>query len=300
MNQKSSPRVSVIGVGIMGTAITTRLLECGLQVSVFDLDPHKVQAMVTRGAIAATSPADAAGQADFIILSLNNAAIVNSAVFGTAGVATAASADKLLIDMSSIDPELTKEMAARLLSEYAMPWVDCPLSGGAPKALLGKLAVMAGGHKEDFEKARTVMQHLCANITLMGPSGAGQATKLVNQVLCAIGFQAIAEATQLALKGGVDVSMIPAALAGGRADSSLLQEFMAKMGRHDYTPTGSLANMLKDMEAVQAFASKNRVAMPLTSLTTEIHRLFVAAGKGDNDNAALMKFFNGPADEPSE
>lgn len=300
MSQESSLRVSVIGVGIMGTAITTRLLECGMQVSVFDLDPQKVQAMVERGAFAATSPGDAAGRAEFIILSLNNAAIVNSAVFGTNGVAEAASADKLLIDMSSIDPEATKELAAKLLAEYGMPWVDCPLSGGAPKALVGRLAVMAGGREEDFEKARTVMQHLCANFTLMGPSGAGQATKLVNQVLCAIGFQAIAEATQLALKGGVNVEMIPAAIAGGRADSNLVQEFMAKMGRHDYSPTGSLANMLKDMEAVQAFAAKNRVAMPLTSLTTEIHRLFVAVGKGDNDNAALMKFFNGPADEPTE
>lgn len=290
-------RVAVIGVGIMGTAITTRLLECDQQVQVFDLDQQKVAAMVDRGAVAAASPAAAAQQADFIILSLNNANIVKAAVFGPDGVAEAASADKVLIDMSSIDPESTKEMSTTLLSDHGMPWVDCPLSGGAPGALAGKLAVMAGGREVDFEKARQVMQHLCANYTLMGPSGAGQATKLVNQVLCAIGFQAIAEATQLALKGGVNVEMIPAAIAGGRADSNLLQEFMAKMGRHDYTPTGRLDNMLKDMEAVQAFAAKNRVAMPLTGLTTEIHRLFVAAGKGGDDNAALMKLFNGPADE---
>ncbi len=290
-------RVAVIGVGIMGTAITTRLLECNQQVHVFDLDLQKVAAMVERGALAAASPCAAAAQSDYVILSLNNANIVKAAVFGPEGVAEAATADKTLIDMSSIDPESTKEMAAKLLADYAMPWVDCPLSGGAPGALGGKLAVMAGGREEDFEKAREVMQHLCANYTLMGPSGAGQATKLVNQVLCAVGFQAIAEATQLALKGGVNVEMIPAAIAGGRADSRLLQEFMAKMGRHDYSPTGRLDNMLKDMEAVQAFAAKNRVAMPLTSLTTEIHRLFVAAGKGGDDNAALMKLFNGPAEE---
>ncbi len=293
----AAQRVAVIGVGIMGTAITTRLLECGQQVRIFDLDPQKVATMVERGAIATTSPCDAAQQSDYVILSLNNAKIVEAAVFGPEGVAQAATADKVLIDMSSIDPESTKEMAAKLLSEHAMPWVDCPLSGGAPGALGGKLAVMAGGREEDFEKARSVMQHLCANYTLMGPSGAGQATKLVNQVLCAIGFQAIAEATQLALKGGVNVEMIPAAIAGGRADSNLLQEYMAKMGNHDYSPTGRIDNMLKDMEAVQAFAAKNRVAMPLTSLTTEINRLFVAAGKGGDDNAALMKFFNGPADE---
>ena len=290
-------RVAVIGIGIMGTAITTRLLECHQQVHVFDLDQQKVNAMVERGAIAASSPCEAAKQSDYVILSLNNAKIVKAAVFGPEGVTEAASADKVLIDMSSIDPESTKEMAATLLADFSMPWIDCPLSGGAPGALGGKLAVMAGGREEDFDKARAVMHHLCANYTLMGPSGAGQATKLVNQVLCAIGFQAIAEATQLALKGGVNVEMIPAAIAGGRADSRLLQEYMAKMGRHDYSPTGRIDNMLKDMEAVQAFAAKNRVSMPLTSLTTEINRLFVAAGKGGDDNAALMKFFNGPADE---
>ncbi|MBT8334489.1 MAG: NAD(P)-dependent oxidoreductase [Deltaproteobacteria bacterium] len=290
-------KVSVIGVGIMGTAISRRLVKCGQDVTVFDLDREKMQIMVERGATAAGSPSEATISAEFVILSLNDAAIVSKAVFGKDGVAEAASADKVLIDMSSIDPKSTRECAARLRDEYQMPWLDCPLSGGAPGALEGRLAVMAGGEKDDFERAKEIMQHLCANFTLMGPSGAGQTTKLVNQVLCAIGFQAIAEATQLAIQGGVDVDCIPAALSGGRADSALLQEFMAKMGRHDYSPTGRLDNMLKDLEAVQSFASKTRVAMPVTSLTTEIHRLFVAAGKGGEDNAALMKLFNGPRDE---
>jgi len=297
MAEIATNRVGVVGIGIMGTAISTRLLECGQNVTVFDRNEDKVQAMVEKGAIAATSPRGAAENTDFVILSLNNAAIIETVVFGADGIAEVAKPDKLLIDMSSIDPESTKLMASRLRDEKKMAWLDCPLSGGAPGALSGKLAVMSGGQESDFEKARAVMQHLCANFTLMGPSGAGQTTKLVNQVLCAVGFQAIAEATQLALKGGVSVDRIPSALAGGRADSRLLQEFMAKMGRHDYSPTGRLDNMLKDLEAVQAFSSKTRVAMPVTALTTEIHRLFVAAGKGGDDNAALMKLFNGPLDE---
>lgn len=136
---------------------------------------------------------------------------------------------------------------------------------------------MTGGAPADFDRSRIVMDHLSANFTLMGPSGARQTTTLVNQVLCAVGFQAIAEATQLALSGGVDLERIPQALAGGRADSRLMQEFMAKMGRHDYSPTGSLDNMLKDLEAVQAFAARTRTALPLTGFTTEIHHLFVAA-----------------------
>jgi 2-hydroxy-3-oxopropionate reductase len=296
MTEVTANRVGVIGVGIMGSAISTRLLECGQSVTVFDRNDDKVQAMVEKGAKAATSPRDVAENTDFVILSLNNAAIVETVVFGADGIAEVATPDKLLIDMSSIDPESTRLMAARLRDEKKMAWLDSPLSGGAPGALSGKLAVMCGGQEDDFEKAKAVMQHLCANFTLMGPSGAGQTTKLVNQVLCAVGFQAIAEATQLALKGGVSVDRIPAALAGGRADSRLLQEFMAKMGRHDYSPTGRLDNMLKDLEAVQAFSSKTHVAMPVTALTTEIHRLFVAAGKGGDDNAALMKLFNGPVD----
>lgn len=297
MTQESVKKVGVIGVGIMGTAISSRLLECGQDLVVFDLDSEKMQVIVEQGATAAVSPREATMHAEFVILSLNNADIVGRAVFGKDGVAEAASAEKVLIDMSSIDPESTREYAARLQSYHQMPWLDCPLSGGAPGAQKGRLAVMAGGEQNVFEHAKEVMKHLCANFTLMGPSGAGQTTKLVNQVLCAVGFQAIAEATQLALKGGVDVDCIPSALAGGRADSNLLQEYMAKMGRHDYSPTGRLDNMLKDLEAVQSFASKTRVAMPVTSLTTEIHRLFVAAGKGGDDNAALMKLFNGPRDE---
>lgn len=296
MDTMTADRVGVVGTGIMGTAITTRLLECGLTVTVYDRNDHKIQNLVDKGAVGATSPRTVAENSDYVILSLNNAATVETIVFGIDGISGVAAADKLLIDMSSIDPTSTKTMAARLLSETGMPWLDSPLSGGAPGALSGKLTVMAGGDKDVFERADQVMRHLCANNTLMGPSGAGQTTKLVNQVLCAISFQSLAEATQLALIGGVSVDRIPAALAGGRADSNLLQEFMPKMGRHDYSPTGSLQNMLKDLDAIRSFAGAAQVAMPLTALTAEIHRLFVAAGKGSEDNAALMKLFNGPAD----
>lgn len=296
MTQQKSQCVGLVGVGIMGTAIATRLLECGHQLTVFDRNDHKVRAVVHQGAIAAENPQGVADSSQYIILSLNNADAVQSVVFGSNGIQSSARPDKVLIDMSSIDPEATKQLAARLKEESAMPWLDCPLSGGAPGALSGNLTVMAGGDAGVFERSRVVMDDLCGNYTLMGPQGAGQTTKLVNQVLCAVNFQAIAEATQLALNGGVEVDRIPEALAGGRADSRLLQEFMAKMGQHDYTPTGRLDNMLKDLLAVQAFAAKSGTAMPVTSLTTEIHRLFVAAGKGGEDNAALMKLFNGPAD----
>jgi 2-hydroxy-3-oxopropionate reductase len=286
-------KVSVIGAGIMGTAIATRLLECGHKLHVFDLDEVKVASLVTKGATAAATAAVATGASDFTILSLNHADIVRKAVFGEGGVASAASSTKLLIDMSSIDPAATADMAAQLLTSTGMAWVDCPLSGGMPGALAGKLTVMAGGSPENFERAREVMKDLCANYTLMGASGAGQTTKLVNQLFCAIAFQAVAEAVKLAEAGGVDPAKIPSALAGGRADSRIMQEFMAKFAARDFTPTGRLDNMLKDLDSVQAFALKMKTPLPLTSAVTDIHRILVAMGLGAKDSAESMRLLDG-------
>eukprot|EP01037_Dinobryon_pediforme_P014897 gene14897-15034_t len=289
----SSQSVGVVGAGIMGSAIATRLLEAGHHVRVFDLDAAKIAALVAKGALAATSPKDAA-QGAFIITSLNSAAIVERAVFGTHGISEAGHKRKLLIDMSSIDPEATRIMAQRLKDLTDMEWIDCPLSGGAPGALAGKLTVMAGGSAANFERARVVMSALTTNYSLMGEVGAGQTTKLVNQVLCAIGFQAVAEAIALAERGGVAADKIPLALAGGRADSRILQEFGARMARRDYTPTGRLDNMLKDLDSVQALARATRTTMPVTAIVAEIHRAFMAADMGGEDNTTLMRQFDGP------
>jgi 2-hydroxy-3-oxopropionate reductase len=286
--------VAVIGVGIMGSAIARRLLECGHAVRVFDLDPQKVDALKPHGAQAADTAASAAAASDFVITSLNSAAVVERAIFGDAGIAAApADAQRLLIDMSSIDPPSTRKLAQSLRERTGMGFVDAPLSGGAPKALLGQLTVMAGGSAGDVQRARAVMDSLCANYTHMGESGAGQTTKLVNQLLCAIGFQAVAEAVRLAEAGGVDASKLPAALAGGRADSQILREFGPKMAARDYTPTGRIDNMLKDLEAVQAFAQGQRLPLPLTGAVSELHRAFVAAGLGAEDTAAMMRQFSG-------
>ncbi|MBY4611707.1 NAD(P)-dependent oxidoreductase [Rhizobium sp. 9T] len=285
--------VAVIGAGIMGTAIVTRLIETGHKVSVFDLDAEKVAALTAKGAHAASSVASAVSASEFCILSLNHASIVRAVVFGEKGVAAAAIADKLLIDMSSIDPGETADMAKRLRAETGMAWVDCPLSGGVPGALGGKLTIMAGGNPEDFERARVVMQHLAANYTLMGGSGAGQTTKLINQLFCAVLFQAVAEAVKLAEAGGVDPAAIPAALAGGRADSRILQEFMAKFAARDFSPTGRIDNMLKDLDSLQAFALKTKTPLPMTGAVVEIHRLLCAAGLGSKDSAEMMHLLDG-------
>ncbi|MEM7043669.1 MAG: NAD(P)-dependent oxidoreductase [Pseudomonadota bacterium] len=286
------PKVGVIGNGVMGSAISTRLLEQGVEVFVYDRDTAKMQPLTERGAVAATSSASLTECVDVVITSLNTADIVEAVVFGKRGIVEAASPEKLLIDMSSTDPKATSVMAERLDAETGMAWVDAPLSGGAPGALAGKLTLMIGGASEAVDRAKAVLGHVAANMTHMGGSGAGQTTKLINQVLCAANFLSVAEATRLALDGGVDAEKIPAALEGGRADSRILQEFMPKMARYDYTPTGRIDNMLKDLEAVQRYASALRTPMPLTGMITELHRMMVMAGIGPEDSAAYMKLFD--------
>lgn len=286
-------RIALIGAGIMGQAIGTRLLDCGHVLSVFDIDPAKASLLVAKGAKPAVSPAEATATSGFVILSLNHSDIVNKAVFGADGIASRSDPSKLLIDMSSIDPAATADMAARLRQKTGMAWVDCPLSGGVPGALAGKLTIMAGGEVADFERARVVMGDLAANYTLMGASGAGQTTKLVNQLFCALAFQAVAEAVKLAEAGGVDATRIPAALAGGRADGRIMQEFMAKFAARDFAPTGSLGNMLKDLDSIQAFALKTKTPLPLTSAVTDLHRILIAMGLGAKDSAEAMRLLDG-------
>ncbi len=287
-----SETIALIGAGAMGGAIGARLLETGNALTVFDLDADRVATLTDRGATAAASAADAARGAEFVITSLNSAAIVERAVFGEGGVAEGAAPGTLIIDMSSIDPEATREMAARA-KEAGLAWVDSPLSGGAPKAATGELTLMAGGEAADVERAHRALRHVAANYTHMGGPGAGQTTKLINQVLCGLGFLAVAEAAQLALDAGVDAEKIPAALKGGRADSALLQEYMPRYATKDYRRTGRIDNMVKDLHAVQDLARRTTTAMPMTALCLEIHRLLTAAGLGGEDQAMAMEFFKG-------
>lgn len=282
--------VALIGAGAMGGAIGTRLARTGTRLRVFDLDPAKVAVLVAEGAEAAPSAAAAAAGAGVVVLSLNSPAIVRAAVFGPDGVAAGARPGTLLIDMSSIDPEATRRLAAEAAAA-GLRWVDSPLSGGAPKALLGQLTCMAGGAATDVAEARAVLANVASNFTHMGPSGAGQTTKLINQVLCGLNFLAVAEATALAEAGGVEAARVPEALAGGRADSAILQEYMPRFAARDYRPTGRIDNMVKDLNGAQDLARLTGTAMPLTSLCAEIHRLLTAAGLGAMDQAALMEFW---------
>lgn len=289
-------KVALIGAGAMGGAIGTRILQTGNELYVFDLDTEKVTELVAKGAKAATTAAIAAANADYVIFSLNAAHIVRIAAFGKDGAAEGAKAGTVFIDMSSIDPETTKELSAKADAKGLM-WVDSPLSGGAPKALIGELTLMAGGTSKAVETAHKCLKDVAKNYTHMGPSGAGQTTKIINQVLCGLGFLAVAEATQLALDAGVDAEKIPLALKGGRADSAILQEYMPRFATKDYRRTGRIDNMVKDLAFAQSLSNKTNTSMPMTSLCMEIHKMLTAAGFGGEDQAALMEYFNGPNKE---
>ncbi|MEM0905942.1 MAG: NAD(P)-dependent oxidoreductase [Pseudomonadota bacterium] len=293
---KEPVEVAVIGCGVMGGTIAKRLIETGCAVRVFDIDQDKLAPLKAMGATLAQTPASAAHNTLATITSLNAPAIVRKAVFGENGAAEGMVKNALLIDMSSIDPEATKALAEDAASK-GFYWLDCPLSGGAPKAAIGELTVMAGGNADAFERAKVVMDRLCANFTHMGPSGAGQTTKLINQVLCALNFMAVAEATQLAQDAGVDAQKIPEALKGGRADSALLQEYMPRFASKDYRRTGRIDNMVKDLNGAQDLARLTNTAMPMTAACAEIHRMLTAAGLGGEDQAALMEYFRGPNKE---
>jgi 3-hydroxyisobutyrate dehydrogenase-like beta-hydroxyacid dehydrogenase len=286
--------LGVVGLGVMGSAIARRLLAAGHRVRVYDVRPAAAQDLTAAGATPASTPGDLA-DCQVVLLSLNTAAIVEAAVFGPGGILAGGTGRPLIVDMSSIDPASTRELAGRA-AQAGAGWVDAPLSGGAPGALRGELTLMLGGRDEDVAAALPVLRTLAGRITHLGPAGSGQLGKLVNQVLVGCGFAAIAEAAALVLAAGLPPEAVLAALTGGRADSALLREFFTKFAGVDLSPTGRVSNMVKDLETAREFALANNVPLPLTSTAAELHRWLVARQHGDSDNAALMLYYVGGAE----
>ena len=284
-------RIGCAGAGILGSAIMRRLLDRRFDVRIWNRTPDKLTPLIDAGARAVAGPADLVRDAEFVLTCLTDGAAVEEVVFAERGIASAGSGGKLLIDMSTVEPEHSRRMAVRLRAECAMAWLDAPISGGAPAAREGRMAVMVGGEEADFEKARPVWDALAARCTLMGPSGAGQSTKMVNQVLVACAFAVLAEACGLAERTGVDASRIPGVFEGGRADSRLLQEFMPKMAASDFSIEGAIAVMLKDLDAIETLAAEVGTKLPMTAVASEMYRRLVRAGYGDRDNSELVNLY---------
>lgn len=223
----------------MGHAIATRLTSQLDGLAVSDLRPESAADLVTSGAHFYPTAAEAAARSDIVVLSLNTAPIVEQVVFGHGGVLAGWVGGNrlgLIIDMSSIAPDRTRDFAARV-AEQGLSWVDAPLSGGAPGALAGRLSLMAGGDHPAVARARTVLDHLATRVTHVGDSGAGQFVKLINQVLVGIGFSALAEVAAMTRSAGLEPEAVQSCITGGRADSALFQEFFLKFATVDLTPT---------------------------------------------------------------
>lgn len=286
-----SARVGVVGLGVMGSAIAGRLLDTMGHVTVFDVRPEAAGMLVEAGAASAGTVAELTERSDVVVLSLNTADVVRAVVLGEGGVAGAAADGLLVIDMSSIDPAATRAVAGEAAA-HGVRWVDAPLSGGAPGAREGRLTLMVGGADEDVARARTVLDRLASRVTHLGPVGSGQLVKLVNQVLVGVSFSALAEAAALVRAADLPADRVLEALTGGRADSALLQEFFTKFVAADLTPTGRVANMVKDLETARDFARAENVPLPVTTLVSELNRWLVAQGMEDADNVALMGYYD--------
>ena len=284
------PAAGVVGLGVMGSAISRRLLDRLGAVHVNDVRPQARDELAAQGATAHGDPAGVAAASNIVVLSLNTAATVEQAVFGAGGVADGASEGLLIVDMSSIDPASTQGFARRA-EDQGLGWVDAPLSGGAPGAREGTLTLMVGGPAKDVARARSVLDHVATTVTHLGDHGAGQLVKLLNQIVVGCEFAAIAECAALSRAARLDPAVVSAALQGGRADSAVLREFFVKFATLDLSPTGRVSNMVKDLETARAFACSAGVPVPVTTTVSELHRWLQAHGHGDADNAALMHYY---------
>jgi 3-hydroxyisobutyrate dehydrogenase len=289
----TKPKLGFVGIGLMGEAMVLRLLDQGYAVTVWNRGSERLKTVVPHGAIAAQTPAAVAAESDIVLMCLLDIGdALESVVFGQSGVAAGGRKGQRLIDLSTADPARTREMAARLKRETGMAWIDAPLSGGPAGARNGTMTVMAGGDAGDVEAVRPLMRDMTGNFTHMGPSGAGQTTKMINQLMVGTGFAVMAEVCTLAEAAGIDAARIPACLAGGMADSNMLQRTYPRMAARAFEPPTSYAGqMLKDMNALQAFAKGFGLTLPMVDQARDQLAAVVDAGGAKRDPITILDVY---------
>ena len=286
------PTIGFIGLGLMGQAFTQRLCSLDYTVVGYDLAAEKLAAAAEHGVVPAATPADLTARADLVLLCVTSTDAVQQVVFGTNGVAEAGSSEKLLVDHSTSIVQATQDMALALKDRTGMGWIDAPVSGGPPAALTGSLAIMAGGAEPDIAQALPVMADLAAQFTHMGAVGAGQVTKMINQVLVLNNYAVLAKALALAEAGGIDAAKIPEALGAGHAGSSMLTAIYPRMLARDFAPAGFARQVLKDLDMVHDLAKSLAVPTPMSSQTASLYRILNSKGHGELDGIAVLKLFD--------
>jgi len=284
-------KLGYVGVGLMGLPMAKRLLALGYCVRAFDIAPGQLAAAREAGAAAASSAADTVQGADLVLLNLPTPEAVEAAVFGERGLASALRPPQLLIDFSTIKVVQCKAFAQRLRVATGAGWIDAPVSGGPPASGSGTLTVMAGGEAAEIERARPLLADVAGRFTHMGPSGAGMAAKMLNQLIVGAGHAVMAEAVVLAEAAGIDAARLPECLAGGLADSPLLQKLYPRMVKRDYAPQGYVRQLLKDLEMVNEFAGALKAPTPMMGEALSLYRMLAHLGHTELDTAAVLKLY---------
>jgi len=272
----------------MGRAMAANLRRAEFLLTVWNRSPGRATELLGLGAAEAATPRAVAGASDIVVICVSDSPDVEAVLFGTDGVAEGARSGALVVDCSTISPAASRDFGARL-AEQGVAMVDAPVSGGSEGAQKGTLSIMVGGDEVDVARARPVLEAMGSSITHMGPLGAGQATKAVNQVVLCGTYLGVAEGLVLAMRNGLDPEQVVAALGGGAAASWVLENRSGRMIADEYPLGFKVSLHLKDVVIALAMARESGVAMPVAAMAAQIENGLVAQGYGDDDVSALAR-----------
>ncbi|WP_255301215.1 2-hydroxy-3-oxopropionate reductase [Bacillus sp. Marseille-P3800] len=283
-------RVGFIGLGIMGMPMTRNLIKAGFQVTAFDLNQDAVNLIASEGATAASSGKEVAQNSDVIITMLPKGEHVRAAVFGVNGVIEGAKEGLIIVDMSSVSPVDSKQMATHA-AEKGVHFLDAPVSGGEPKAIDGTLAIMVGGEESVFAQAKPVLEAMGTDIVLVGDAGCGTTAKLANQIIVNLNIAAVSEALVLASKAGIDIEKMYQAIRGGLAGSTVMDAKIPMILDRNFVAGGRIDINMKDLTNVMNTAHEMHVPLPLSSQLLEIFHSLSADGKQAIDHGGIVQHY---------
>lgn len=283
-----SEPIGFIGLGIMGQGMTSNLLKAGFDLTVWNRTASRAEALIAQGAKGAASPSELASRCSIIISCVSDTPDVQEVLFGDGGVIGSVQPGSLVIDMSTISPQATRDMAVAF-AERQVHMIDAPISGGSEGAAKGTLSIMVGGDSEQVARAMPYLQAMGKTITHVGGSGAGQTVKLVNQILVVVTMLGVSEALLFAQSSGVDLRKALSAVSGGAAGSWMLSNRGPQILDDDWRPGFTIDLQQKDLRLVLEAADQMGVPMMGTSLVFNLYRVLQAAGLGGEGNHALIK-----------
>ncbi len=281
--------VGFVGLGIMGRPMLRNLLKAGHTVVAYSRSAAKLDAVVADGAQRGASNADVGERSSVVITMLPDGPEVEEVVCGTGGILAGSKSGSLIVDMSSISPLVSQKIAAACAAK-GVDFIDAPVSGGEPKAIDGTLAIMVGGSEAAFKKAEPILKCMGSTITLTGPVGAGNVTKLANQIMVACNIAAMGEALTLATRCGLNPEVVLNAVKSGLAGSAVLNAKGPMFIARNFEPGGKVKFHQKDLRNALETAEANNVCLPLTALVQQMISSLIADGKGELDHSIIATF----------